>query len=331
MSESPLVSVIIPAYNKQAHISAALGSVISQDYSNLEIVLVNDASTDLTRSIALELLEHSTREFTLIDHQSNLGVSSARNAGLEASRGEYVVFCDADDIEERNLVSELAGIIGESDISFCGIINRYEDGRPDEFMKVPLKSSPLDGEEALYMRMLGPVVPHLCAMMFRRSFLAENVIRFHDGCIAFEDIEFQIKAMCHARRVSFSDKCLYVYVHGLEMGTIRDNDTREKKLRRYKDSSEAHYRLAEYIGTHAPSKRVKKLADDMLLPEAVIRKFTVCSKSKDYSGFRELLNEENRGILWRSFRCIFTKPEIFMKALCILAMPGLYFKLRSKI
>ena len=331
MSAKKLVSVIVPVYNASAHLRETLTSIIAQDYWKLEIIIVNDASSDSSREIAQEILSESCRPYRIIDHMQNLGVSCARNTGLDSARGDYVWFCDGDDIAEYNLVSELMSL-PESDIAFGGIINRYEDGRPDEILTagddLPI---PLDGEEALYHRMLKPIAPHTCCMMFKRDFLLAHNIRFHEGCIAFEDIEFQMKAFCHAKRVAFTHECLYIYVNSPEMGSVRDNDTQAKKLRRYIDSSEAHLRTAEYLSLHAPSERTKYLADYMLMPEAVIRKFTVCARANDRKGFDALLKDKRvRDILLSSRKVFFRKPELFMKAVCALYMPGLYFAVRRK-
>lgn len=325
-----LVSVIVPVYNSSAHIRETLTSIINQDYENLEIIIVNDASTDSSRDIAENMLLSCSRKFRIIDHEKNLGVSAARNKGLEASHGQYVWFCDSDDIAKKNFVSELMRVSQDSDISFGGIIERYDDGKPDETQNVRVNfSAPVSGEEALYMRMLKPIAPHTCAMIFRKSMLIENNIKFHEGCIAFEDIEFQMKAFCHAERVSFTNKCIYVYVHSSEMGSVRDNDTYAKRLRRYTDSSDAHMRTAEYLSRNSPSERTKFLADYMLMPEAVIRKFTVCARADNREEFYSLLKDnETRKILLSSRRVFFRKPELFMKALMILCLPRLYFRMR---
>ena len=332
MTADKLVSIIIPVFNAESHIAATLSSIINQDYHNLEIIIVNDASSDSSRLIAENLLAAGSRHYKIIDHPQNLGVSAARNTGLFASQGEYVLFCDGDDICAENLASTLAGLLAkfDADLAFAGIVERFEDGRPDTTQRVPLHDPlPIDGEKALYMRMLNPIAPHTCCMMFRKELLTEHNIRFHEGCTAFEDIEFQLKAFCHAQRAAYASSCLYVYVHSSEMGSVRDNDTHAKKLRRYLDSSTAHLRAAEYLCTNAPSERTRYLAEHMLLPEAMIRKFTVCAKAGDKSGFDALLKDEDvRKILLSSWRVFFRKPEIFMKALAVLLLPGLYFTMR---
>ena len=328
-----LISVIVPSFNNAAHTAATLGSIIAQDYEDLEIIFVNDASTDETAAIAERVLRASGRDYRLINHERNSGESSARNTGLANSRGEYVCFCDGDDMLERNFVSSLAKSIAkdDSDISFCGCVKHFEDGRPDELIPVEVSLlSPLDGETALYMRMLKPIAPVLCSMLFKKDLITENNLRFHDGCVAFADIEFELKAFCHAKRVSFIPDCLYVYVHGAEMGSVRDADTKAKKLRRYVHSSEAHYRAAEYLSKFAPSERTREIADEVLLPEAVIRKFTIAARMNDRAAYKSLTHDESqRKILRRGLKNFFRKPEIFLKASAILFTPGLYFTLRK--
>ena len=330
-----LVSVIVPTYNGEKFIAQTLNSIINQDYENLEIIFVNDASTDNTLNIAEKILKNSTRRFKIINHEKNLGVSTARNAGLDASCGEYVCFCDGDDLLKKNFVSALMNEIlkDKSDISFCGSLDRFE-GRADELHCVNIKeSSPLEGEQALYMRIFKPIAPVLCSIIFRKSLILNNQIRFHDGCTAFEDIEFELKAFCHAEKVSFIRDCLYIYNlynHGPEIGSVRENDTDEKKLRRYIHSSQAHERLAEYLSLHAPSKRVKFMADNLLMPEAVIRKFTIEARRNDSAAYEKLCGDEKiREVLRRSKKILFKKPELFFKSLMLLYVPKLYYFLRK--
>ena len=329
-----LVSVIVPTYNGEKFIAQTLESIINQDYGNIEIILINDASTDNTLKNAEKILKNSKRVFKIFNHEKNLGVSAARNSGIKISEGEYLCFIDGDDLLEKNFVSALMNEIlkDNSDISFCGSLDRFENGKADIFHHVEIsQSSPLDGEAVSYMRIFKPVVPVLCSMIFRKNLITENKIFFHEGCTAFEDIEFQLKTFCHAKKVSFVDECLYIYIHGEKMGSIRDNDTDEKKLRRYIHSSEAHERAAEYMILHAPSERVKFFAENLLMPEAVIRKFTIAARMNDIEKYKSLCHDKNlRKILRRSYKIFFRKPEIFLKAFTILFLPDFYFYLRKE-
>ncbi len=83
MNNSPLVSAVVPAFNNGTHIAATLKSIIAQDYENLEIICVNDASTDETLKNAEEVLKNSGRKFKIINHEKNSGVSASRNTGIK--------------------------------------------------------------------------------------------------------------------------------------------------------------------------------------------------------------------------------------------------------
>ena len=103
----PLISVVMPAYNAETTIASSLESIIAQDYPNLEIIVVNDASQDKTKQAARRVLEGCGRPFSIITHTKNRGVSAARNTGIDAMQGEFLWFMDADDKAEPNLVSKL--------------------------------------------------------------------------------------------------------------------------------------------------------------------------------------------------------------------------------
>lgn len=333
--KNKLVSIIVPTYNGEKHLAATLESIIAQDYENLEIILVNDASTDDTLNVSEKILKNSGRTFKIINHKKNSGVSVSRNDGLEASNGEYICFCDSDDLTQKNYVSKLMQKILENncEISFCGMIDTFKDERPDRFIYVNISKSNkiINGDEALSLSVRRPVARHIGCMMFEKKFLIDKKLRFHEGCSAFEDIEFQLKAFCRAEKISFTPKCLYVYVHSSMMGSVRDNDTEEKKLRRYIHSTEAHERAAEYLDFYAPSERVRFLAQNLLMPEAAVRKFTVAARMNDKEKYDFLCHDQNlREILTRTKKSFFKKPELFFKALMILYAPKLYYKFRKK-
>ena len=328
----PLVSVIVPAYNVETHISCSLESVIAQDYPNIEIIVVNDASTDATDEVARRILEGCERPFALIAHKENRGVSASRNTGMDAAKGEFVWFIDADDMAEHNLVSTLYLLIEEykCDLSFCGFKNRFEDGRPDSFFPVNLKGAKVrNGEELLWLRAFNTIAPTVCGMLFRKKNLFEASLRFPEGCTAGEDVEFQLKALCRAGQAAFTSACLYIYVQHAGMGSIRDNNSKEKHNRRYRDNTGAQIRTARYLSEHAPSERVKDLADNFLMPQALIRRLTLCAMTGDRAGFDAILSDNAiRSTLSVSRKFFFRKPEVCLKALALLYFPDLYYRLR---
>jgi glycosyltransferase involved in cell wall biosynthesis len=308
----PLVSVIVPTYNNETRIACSLESVIAQDYPNIEIIVVNDASTDATENIARSVLEGCERPFTIITHKENRGVSAARNTGMDAVQGEFVWFMDADDMAEHNLISTLYALIKEykCNLSFCGFKYRFEDGHPDALSPVKLEGVKIrEGEELLWLRVFNKIDPNLWGMLFRKTFLLETGLRFHEGCTNGEDLEFQLKAFCKAGQAAFTSGCLYIYYQHAEMGSVRDNNSKEKQNCRYRDNTDAQVRTARYLSENAPSKRIKKLADYFLMPQALIRRFTLCAKTNDRAEFDALLSDgATRKTLSASKSFFFRRP-----------------------
>ena len=328
----PLISVVVPAYNAEKLIACSLESVIAQDYPNLEIIVVNDASKDGTEQAARRVLEGCGRPFSIITHKKNCGVSAARNTGIDAMQGEFLWFMDGDDRAEKNLVSTLYALHMkyQCEIAFCGYRNTYEDGSPDTFYPVKLEgSSPHSGEELLQLRVFNKVETPVCGMLFRKQFLQENGLRFQEGCTAGEDIEFLLKVFCRVRQAAFTPECLHIYVHHAGMGSIHENTSKEKQIRRYRDHTDAEIRAARYLSEHAPSARIKDVADHFLMPQARIRQLTLCAKTNNRAEFDAILSDTaTRKALSSSKKYFFQKPEVWLKALALLHFPDIYFNRR---
>lgn len=120
MRQNPLVSVIIPVYNVQDFLRECLNSVVHQSYSNLEILLIDDGSTDASGEICDEYARSDAR--VRVIHKSNGGQASARNAALEIARGEFLTFVDSDDVADADLVQTLLNLIKTFNvkIAMCG-------------------------------------------------------------------------------------------------------------------------------------------------------------------------------------------------------------------
>ena len=120
-SPAPLVSVIIPVYNVEAYLERCVRSVLDQSYSHLEILLIDDGSTDNSSSLCDSLALTDSR--IIVFHKENGGLSSARNMGLEAANGDYLVYVDSDDLigSEHifNLLSAAVGLKADMAITGC--------------------------------------------------------------------------------------------------------------------------------------------------------------------------------------------------------------------
>ena len=102
VGDKVLISIIVPVYNKEFYIGDCISSLVTQSYSNIEIVLINDGSTDQSGKICKEWAQRDQRIIVL--STNNNGVSAARNAGLDIAKGKYIVFVDADDTLSKKVV-----------------------------------------------------------------------------------------------------------------------------------------------------------------------------------------------------------------------------------
>ena len=104
-----LVSIIIPAYNVEKYIEKCLSSILEQTYTNIEVVVVDDGSTDKTGQLIDSVTQQDSRVHVI--HKKNAGVSAARNSGIEMSTGEYLVFVDGDDCIAHDYVEYMLSLI----------------------------------------------------------------------------------------------------------------------------------------------------------------------------------------------------------------------------
>ena len=196
------VSVIVPVYNTEKYLRKCLDSLVNQDFSDYEIVIVNDGSTDSSESIINEYV--SKYDFIKSFTKANGGLSSARNYGIDKASGNYLAFVDSDDYVESNYLKELYESItkDKSDIAVCEFSYVYSDG------KVIRSYSNLNyTDDSLKKYLLTP--PMAPIRLFKKELFEK--IKFKEG-IYYEDLELCPKLIKFAKKVSFVDLSLYNYL-----------------------------------------------------------------------------------------------------------------------
>ncbi|WP_341876737.1 glycosyltransferase family 2 protein [Defluviitalea saccharophila] len=190
MKDEKLVSVIIPVYNVESYIFDTINSVINQTYKNIEIIVVDDGSTDNTGEIVKKISENHQR--LIYYYQSNQGVSAARNKGIELSKGEYISFLDGDDLWMENKIEKQINEIISSGkkVCYCGYIEQSIDNHQN-------KSLPLYFSEGkiLYDILLNKTHAWTCTWLFDKEILCDSNIYFTKGCNWGEDLEFFLKVI----------------------------------------------------------------------------------------------------------------------------------------
>ena len=170
-----LVSVIVPVYNVGKYVGDCIESLITQSYKNIEIILVDDGSTDDSGRICDAYADKDCR--IKVIHKENGGLSDARNVGIDSATGVYYSFVDGDDFLKEDTISQMVSGMkeGKCDISVCNMIRYYEDGETEPFYVPSHTFKVLDGSE----RFETLSQPSVCNKLFRADVF--NYVRFPKG------------------------------------------------------------------------------------------------------------------------------------------------------
>ena len=206
MAGEAFVSVVIPALDAGAVIRNSVTSVLGQSHTNLEIVVVDNGSSDDTCDIVRELSRVDSR--VRLVESGRTGVSRARNVGIEAARGDYLAFCDADDEMEQDALSSLLGKVSAADIVAGGmsfdVINGRRENVSSWARQVAIPLSARGGELGELFENLwdNNYLQSCCSKLYSVDFLRKNCVRFDEGLSSYEDLSFVLD--CLARGASFA-------------------------------------------------------------------------------------------------------------------------------
>ncbi len=223
----PRVSIIMPAYNASAFLQQSVASVVSQTFSDWELIIVDDGSTDGTADLADSLAVSDSR--IRVIHQSNSGVSYARNSGIAAASGDFIAFLDADDAYRPEFLAELfsAATENNADCAACGHLRLYPDGKTEE-EPFPLPYGVCFEEDILN----GVIIPLLSdrlsadlfngfvwRYLFDRKKIVDNELSFTGAYL--EDELFLIEYFSLPSVIAISGKNLYLYTQNPASATRR--------------------------------------------------------------------------------------------------------------
>lgn len=225
--EENLVSVIIPVYNVEKYLPKCLDTVINQTYKNLEIILVDDGSPDNSGKICDEYAGKDSR--IKVIHKENGGVSSARNVGINTTKGNWIAFIDSDDWIEENYVEELLKNTSKDiDIVQCGY-NRVVENKKEQINCDG--NDKIKNQEEFLTCCLNPQTAYgLCNMKIIRSDIVKDV-RFNEKIVVCEDALFNIEISKNMNNFKIIKKPLYNY-------RINQNSVVKKYDKKYPDKYE---------------------------------------------------------------------------------------------
>ena len=223
-----LVSIVIPIYNARKYLTRCLDSVVKQSYRNLEIILVDDGSTDASYKIC-DLYASKDRRIEVF-HNTNQGVSCARNCGIKHARGKYLLFVDADDYIEHNYVETLVDTIEKEkvDMVICGIKEIIADRTINRKARGQITGAIEDD----YFN----IIDFLCvpfSKIYRNQIIKEQKLRFLKELNYAEDELFNLNYYKNVKNYVFIDRPLYIYDHHLNSLSDKKNLRSSKHLTDY--------------------------------------------------------------------------------------------------
>jgi succinoglycan biosynthesis protein ExoO len=248
---SPIVTVVIPTYNARSQVQRAIGSALRQTVGDLEILVIDDASSDGTPAV----IEHAYRadpRVRLLQLEQNGGPARARNAGIKAAHGQWIALLDADDAwrEDRlerllaqatdvdAVFDNLAGYDAENEVELDSLFPSFPDGA----LTMEALLAPRVAESRYDFGYLKPIL--------RRDFLIARHIAYDEGLRTSEDLLLYLLLLLEGARTRMVDEALYIYTMPINTagGTSshtrpRDNDVQqalENVLARYRNRIEQH-------------------------------------------------------------------------------------------
>lgn len=226
--EKDLISIIVPVYNVETYLDRCMDSILKQTYKRLEIILVDDGSTDSSGKKCDDYAKLDSR--IKVIHKQNGGLSDARNAGLALATGDYVGYVDSDDWIEPDMYQCLydACVEHDAELAVCRYFREYQDRTEAGGTG---KIVPLSRDELLKIYISGNdeyvIYNSVWSKLFKRELVADMI--FPKGRNS-EDIMYTTRAFCRLDRAAYIDRCLYHYVLDRE-GSIMNVSRGERMFR----------------------------------------------------------------------------------------------------
>ncbi len=207
-----MISVIIPAYNVEKYITKSLKSVINQSYSNIQIIIVDDGSTDKTYNICTRFAKKDKR--ILLLRQEHSGVSAARNLGLSVAEGSFVTFLDGDDWIPVDALKELhdAVLCNDADLVLgaMSIVSIYGESKDFTVQKGTILFDDTDGKINAIFDHRSPL-GYIAAKLFKMSIISKFNLRFDETMQCFEDSCFVYSYLKMCYKIEVIEKTVYYY------------------------------------------------------------------------------------------------------------------------
>lgn len=273
----PKFSIIVPVYNVEKYIEKCLDSIYNQTYEDYEVIVVNDGTKDNS-------MEHVKKYSVKVITQKNQGLSEARNSGVKAATGEYLIFLDSDDYIEKNLLKELAkSLKNEPDLVRFQIQEVFEDGKVNQFPEKDFYDK--SGEEAFKLITSYHYVENAWCYAIKRKYYQKEKFSFKKGTI-HEDFGLIPLVIIKAKKVNSISYIGYNYLQ--RQGSIMSNKNYDKTKKKVEDFYNHYHFLEKEIDKTTLEKEYFK----SFIANSLILKITELNH-KDYKIYKKILKKEH--------------------------------------
>lgn len=276
-----LVSIIVPIYNSESNLTECINSLVNQSLSDIEIILINDGSTDSCRSIMEKFRKIDNRIITV--NKINEGVSAARNLGIGIAKGKYIGFIDSDDYIDERMYEKLyyKAVKEKSDVAMCRFVTFSKKGSCDEIWNFEYESTKpskmiiqnmIGVESEFEFNKMEPLMGSVCRCIYNKEIIDKYGICFNNKITFAEDLLFNINYLIYVDKVALVDETLYLY-------------------RESENSLSRGYRKDLFIMIQKLTYEIKKIIRD--------KNYEVDNRRLDFSNFKyaiELIRNEAKTI-----------------------------------
>lgn len=317
------ISVIVPVYNVERYIKECLDSILNQTFTNIQIILVNDGSTDLSIQCIQDLVNNNNN--ILLINKINGGLSSARNEGLKYATGKYISFIDSDDYIERNFLESLFYEAENNNLDI--VFGNYKIFKGNEF-KLKQRNPILftnqiqSGIDYLHNQLENKSYQmEVWCNLYKKDFILSNNLKFKEN-LFFEDEEFNVKSLLLARKVKLID--CYGYIYRQRSESIMTSKPEKKHIESTK------YILQYFIDiySHSSNHKVKTCMSKLILymSNAYISKIVLSDENFKYKYIDKELIQNSFKITNKNLDLNFKNK---IRYLLVTRIPIVYFKVMN--
>lgn len=262
-----LISIVVPIYNVEKYLERCVNSILLQSYKYIEVILVNDGSTDRSPVICNEFANKDDR--VKVIHKVNGGLSDARNFGIKQARGEYILFIDSDDYIELDTCREFIKALNNKEVDIIvGNAKKIEGSKITYFTHTNLIERKEYNSKEFISKSIkaGEWYAPVWLNMYRREFILKNSLYFKKG-ILHEDIDILPRLFLTAKNIVYIDYCFYNY--DIRIGSITQMKSKKKNIESVKFI---------YTEWKAIFDRVENLELRKLLYGALVKQYLFASR-----------------------------------------------------